>query len=280
MADISKVTLPNKQTYNFKDASARQHSASADTLTRVDVQSGDTANYPYHRFAYAENVTNENQDIDSVFLIRSMYDNGAWGIIKISLRTNSENPTIASEKGSSVISESGQAILAESNLMLSGHWLARENFEPDSVQFGLIATKDNSCSADVFIRVGANARTEIIRLSSSANSWTMCSSSESSSGSTNCYSSLSNAATSLYSVDYTVTGRSEDRSTVNYANSAGDANTVNGYSVNADVPKGAAFTDKTSLNTLFSTVKELKKNYDDLREQFDALAKIVIVTEA
>lgn len=178
----------------------------AETLKKVSVSGNNTNNYPFHRFAYVTGVTGQYSDTDSIFLIRQMYDGGYFGIVKVSMRTNGSNSAVS----------------------VTARWLVRYGWAVDAVQFGRYGVTGNSCYADIFLKTpGAYPRTEVVRLSSGTSGWTMCDSNETSStttsdrgSSTNCYSSISDAATQLHSgTAYTATGSSIDSGIANSANS-------------------------------------------------------------
>lgn len=75
------------------------------------VNGGNKANYPYHRFAYVTGKTGTYTDTDGIFDIRGGYNGGAYGRIKISLRTNNNN----------------------SNCDISARWLFRNGISEDTV---------------------------------------------------------------------------------------------------------------------------------------------------
>lgn len=178
----------------------------AETLKKVSVSGDNTNNYPFHRFAYVTGVTGQYSDTDSIFLIRQMYNDGYFGIVKVSMRTNSSNSAVN----------------------VAARWLVRYGWAVDAVQFGRYGVTGNSCYADIFLKTpGSYPRTEVVRLSSGTFGWTMCDSREASSTttssrgtSTNCYSSISDAATQLHSgTAYTATGSATDSGIANSANS-------------------------------------------------------------
>lgn len=231
---------------------------------------GSTNNYPYHRFAKIDTQTNSYVDRTSTFLITQDYNNGGWGIIRISLRTNS----------SSVVST------------VEAKWLVRCGLNVDCVQIGLYDVFGKTYADAFFKTSGAWAGTVIRNLASGARgsitrTWTLIDSTEADNTttsdkktSTESYASTSTAATTLHSQVYTSVVVATDGGTVSYANSAGSANsvawsnisgrpsslpanggnstTVNGHTVNSNVPANAKFTDtwRGVQNNLTSTATD------------------------
>lgn len=218
---------------------------------------GGTNNYPYHRFAKMDTQTDSYVDRTSTFLITQDYNDGGWGIIRISLRTNS----------SSVVST------------VEAKWLVRCGLNVDCVQIGLYNVFGKTYADAFFKTSGAWAGTVIRNLASGARgsiarTWTLIDSTEADNTTTSdkktsneSYASTSTAATTLHSQAYTSVVVATDGGTVSYANSAGNANsvawsnvsgrpsslpanggnstTVNGHTVNTNVPANAKFTDTT-----------------------------------
>lgn len=204
---------------------------------------GSTNNYPYHRFAKIDTQTDSYVDKSSTFLITQDYNDGGWGIIRISLRTNS----------SSVVST------------VEAKWLVRCGLNVDCVQIGLYDVFGKTYADAFFKTSGAWAGTVIRNLASGARgsiarTWTLIDSTEADNTttsdkktSTESYASTSTAATTLHSQAYTSVVVATDGGTVSYANSAGNASKVNNHTVNADVPSGAKFTDTNTWRPLGTT---------------------------
>ena len=204
---------------------------------------GSTNNYPYHRFAKIDTQTDSYVDRTSTFLITQDYNNGGWGIIRISLRTNS----------SSVVST------------VEAKWLVRCGLNVDCVQIGLYDVFGKTYADAFFKTSGAWAGTVIRNLASGARgsiarTWTLIDSTEADNTttsdkktSTESYASTSTAATTLHSQVYTSVVVATDGGTVSYANSAGNTSKVNNHTVNADVPSGAKFTDTNTWRPLGTT---------------------------
>lgn len=211
---------------------------------------GNTNNYPYHRFAKIDTQTGSYIDKSSTFLITQDYNDGGWGIIRISLRTNS----------SSVVST------------VEAKWLVRCGLNVDCVQIGLYNVFGKTYADAFFKTSGTYAGTVIRNLASGARgsiarTWTLIDSTEADNTttsdkktSTESYASTSTAATTLHSQAYTSVVVATDGGTVSYANSAGNASKVNNHTVNADVPSGAKFTDTNTWrgvqNNLTSTATD------------------------
>lgn len=204
---------------------------------------GNTNNYPYHRFAKIDTQTDSYVDKSSTFLITQDYNDGGWGIIRISLRTNS----------SSVVST------------VEAKWLVRCGLNVDCVQIGLYDVFGKTYADAFFKTSGAWAGTVIRNLASGARgsiarTWTLIDSTEADNTttsdkktSTESYASTSTAATTLHSQAYTSVVVATDGGTVSYANSAGNTSKVNNHTVNADVPSGAKFTDTNTWRPLGTT---------------------------
>lgn len=204
---------------------------------------GSTNNYPYHRFAKIDTQTDSYVDRTSTFLITQDYNDGGWGIIRISLRTNS----------SSVVST------------VEAKWLVRCGLNVDCVQIGLYDVFGKTYADAFFKTSGAWAGTVIRNLASGARgsiarTWTLIDSTEADNTttsdkktSTESYASTSTAATTLHSQVYTSVVVATDGGTVSYANSAGNTSKVNNHTVNADVPSGAKFTDTNTWRPLGTT---------------------------
>lgn len=204
---------------------------------------GSTNNYPYHRFAKIDTQTDSYVDKTSTFLITQDYNNGGWGIIRISLRTNN----------SSVVST------------VEAKWLVRCGLNVDCVQIGLYDVFGKTYADAFFKTSGAWAGTVIRNLASGARgsiarTWTLIDSTEADNTttsdkktSTESYASTSTAATTLHSQVYTSVVVATDGGTVSYANSAGNTSKVNNHTVNADVPSGAKFTDTNTWRPLGTT---------------------------
>lgn len=171
-------------------------------------------NYPYHRFAKLDTLTDSYQDRVTNLLITQDFNGGGWGICRIVLRTNNQSNTLSSA---------------------SVDWLVRCGLAADSVQIGLY-TKDGSTYADAFFKtVGTYWSTTIRNLGSGSRgnigrTWTFINSSETNNTTTTdkktsyeVYVSLADAGTALHNQAYTSTITGYDVGTVKYANTSGSA---------------------------------------------------------
>lgn len=171
-------------------------------------------NYPYHRFAKLDTLTDSYQDRVTNLLITQDFNGGGWGICRIVLRTNNQSNTLSSA---------------------SVDWLVRCGLAADSVQIGLY-TKDGSTYADAFFKtVGTYWSTTIRNLGSGSRgnigrTWTFINSSETNNTTTTdkktsyeVYVSLAEAGTKLHNQAYTTTIAGVDVGTVKYANTSGSA---------------------------------------------------------
>lgn len=213
------------------DGSANSNASLRYYNSRISV--GNTNNYPYHRFAKIDTLTDSYRDKTSTFLITQDYNDGGWGIIRISLRTNNSSSVSTVE----------------------AKWLARCGLNVDCVQIGLYNVFGKTYADAFFKTSGTYAGTVIRNLASGtrgniSRTWILIDSVEANSTttsdkktSTESYVSTSAAATTLHSQEYTSVVVASDGGTVNYANSAGNASKVNNYTVNSNVPSGAKFTD-------------------------------------
>lgn len=171
-------------------------------------------NYPYHRFAKLDTLTDSYQDRVTNLLITQDFNGGGWGICRIVLRTNNQSNTLSSA---------------------SVDWLVRCGLAADSVQIGLY-TKDGSTYADAFFKtVGTYWSTTIRNLGSGSRgnigrTWTFINSSEAENTtatdkktSYEVYTSVADAGTKLHNQAYTSTITGYDVGTVKYANTSGSA---------------------------------------------------------
>lgn len=171
-------------------------------------------NYPYHRFAKLDTLTDSYQDRVTNLLITQDFNGGGWGICRIVLRTNNQSNTLS---------------------LASVDWLVRCGLAADSVQIGLY-TKDGSTYADAFFKtVGTYWSTTIRNLGSGSRgnigrTWTFINSSEAENTtatdkktSYEVYTSVADAGTKLHNQAYTSTITGYDVGTVKYANTSGSA---------------------------------------------------------
>lgn len=236
------------------DGSANSNASLRYYNSRISV--GNTNNYPYHRFAKIDTQTSSYIDKTSTFLITQDYNDGGWGIVRISLRTNNSSSVSTVE----------------------AKWLVRCGLDVDCIQIGLYNVFGKTYADAFFKTSGTYTGTVIRNLASGARgnisrTWILTDSAEANSTttsdkktSTESYASTSAAATTLHSQAYTSVVVASDGGTVSYANSAGNASKVNNHTVNSDVPANAKFTDTnttygvatTSSNGLMSSSDKSK----------------------
>ncbi len=168
---------------------------------------------PYFRIASIETKSNY-YDASVIFVIDSGFNGGGFGIVKVAFRTN--NIATANTTGCEVL------------------WLVRQGFLPEQLFIKLYAPANGTQYADLYFKAtGQYNAVNITALSSGGRNgrfrtWTFDNGDP-----------RANADIRTYST--TVSGI--DKGTVSSANTAGNASTVNGYTVNCDVPSNAKFTD-------------------------------------
>lgn len=212
--------------FNF-DGSSNAEAALKYYNCKVNVNNA--SNYKYHRFAKLDKITSSYTDASSIFLISQHYIDGAFGIVKVDLRTNNS---------SSVSSASVQ-------------WLARKGYSAESIQIGLYNVSGKTY-ADLFLITGGWWSNSTIRNLASGNrggiqrTWKLMDSTEANDTTTTdkktsveSYSSIENAATELHGQAYTNIIVGVDVGTV------ANANKVNNHTVDKNVPSTAKFTDTT-----------------------------------
>lgn len=181
-----------------------------------------TNNYPYCRIATSGVVTGSYQDKTALFYITQDYNNGKFGLVRVSLRTNSSSTASNAEV----------------------KWLVRSGFNTDDVQ-AAIYDKFGATYVDVFYKCNGNycnitARALQGNRGSVGNSWTLINSSESDNAvkHTECFTAIQGttagqAAQDLHNgqqYNYVVSGI--DDGIVKTANQLTTARTINGTSFN------------------------------------------------
>lgn len=171
------------------------------------VNGGNTANYPWHRIAKIENVTETYNDKDAILFVKTNCNGGGFGIVKISLRTNGNGAACA----------------------VSALWLARYNINANDIVIAQWGTTGQSVYADVFLKCGAWPRRTVYQMMGSRH-FTLVDSQEvdnttasNKKGSIECYVTVASAATEIHNKAYTQTIDAIDAGSVSYANSAGSA---------------------------------------------------------
>ena len=115
-----------------------------DPLCKRSVANGNKNNYKYHRIAScgskASPITSSYQDFDAIIHIRQTYDNGKYGIIKLSLRKN-DTTTVSNAYAK---------------------WIVNTGFKTDAIKIGLVDSA-TSTYADVFFEApGTYIRVETV----------------------------------------------------------------------------------------------------------------------
>lgn len=121
------------------------------------ISSGNKTNWPWHRIATLDTGTGQYVDKDCILFLRACYLEGPYGIIKLSVRTNS--------------SGAGIGIKAE--------WIIRSRYAVDAIK---IAKTGNSTgtntTVDVYLKCGTYVRSIGYLMEGSNNGWTLISSNE------------------------------------------------------------------------------------------------------
>ena len=209
------------------------------------VYNGNTNNYPFHRFAKLDTITSSYTDKTMTVLLTQDFNGGAFGIARISLRTNN----VANKDVS-------QAEVK---------WLARSGFNADAIQIGIYNVA-GATYADAFLKLsGTYAGTVIRAIANGARgdisrTWTLVNSKEADSTtssdpktSTECYANIATAGTKLHNQSYSVTVSGSDSCTTSYANSAGSASKATqdsaGQQINKTYIKNLSISGKTITYT-------------------------------
>lgn len=227
---------------------------SSATLNYYNTSSGcgNKNNYPFHRFAKLDVITDSYVDKASTFLITQDYQNAGWGIVQIALRTNNVSS-----------SDVAQAEIT---------WLVRKKLSADSVQIGLYNVAGKTYADAFFKHAGTYTSTTIRNIASGARgsisrTWTLVSSNEVNNTTTSdklksveVYTTIASAATTLHNQAYTNIISGVDSATVSYANSSGSASSATKLSTARKI-NGVAFDGTKDIdNVIYKT----KAEYDAL----------------
>ena len=206
---------------------------------------GNTNNYPFHRFAKLDPITSSYTDKTMTVLLTQDFNGGAFGIARISLRTNNvSNKDISSAEVK---------------------WLVRSGFNADAIQVAIYNVA-GATYADAFLKLsGTYAGTVIRAIANGARgnisrTWTLVNSKEvdntTSSDpktSTECYADIATAGTKLHNQSYSATVSGSDSGTTFYANSAGSASKATqdsaGQQINKTYIKNLSISGKTITYT-------------------------------
>ena len=172
---------------------------------------GSTNPSPFKRIAHVQVPGSWNDNALLLYLSQG-YHGGSFGICRVEFRTNN-------------VSEAGAAAA-------SVKWLFRYGYETDYVQVGFYSAKNNSYM-DVFVKTTGSYQGTVIRcLQDSRGDINSNVSLLKATATTEAYTSIEAAATALYKLAYTAIVKGSDAGAVNYANSAGNAGTLNGIHAN------------------------------------------------
>lgn len=160
-----------------------------------NAQVGNKNNYPFHRFAKIDLTSANYEDWTTTLYISQGYNQGGFGICRISLRTN------------------GIGVNSQAEVK----WLCRNGLSADFVQIGIDHTI-SATHADAFIKVNAAYASTTIRAIASESrgeierTWTLVNSYEVNNtdtstkrGSLECYKSIADAATEIHGEAYSTT---------------------------------------------------------------------------
>ena len=166
---------------------------------------------PFKRIAHVQ-VSGSWNDNALLLCLSQGYISGYFGICRVEFGTND-------------VSEAGSA-------SASVKWLFRLGYATDSVQVGFYSAKHNSYM-DVFVKTTGGYQGTVIRcLQDSRGSINSNVSLLKATATTEAYTSIEAAATALYKLAYTAIVKGSDAGAVNYANSAGNAGTLDGIHAN------------------------------------------------
>ena len=174
---------------------------------------GNTNNYPFHRFAKLDNLTDAYTDKTMLVYITQDYNNGGFGICRLSLRTNN--------------SSSASSVEAK--------WLIRSGLSADFVQVAIYNVYGKTY-ADAFIKInGTWGGTTISALESGGRAnqrrtWTLVNSNEvdgtttaDKKTSSECWKTIAEAGTALHNQAYSSSAPATDNG---HTASAGNADTA------------------------------------------------------
>lgn len=184
---------------------------------------GNTNNYPFHRFAKLENLTDAYTDKTMTVYITQDYSGGGFGICRLSLRTNSSSTASSVE----------------------AKWLVRNGLSSDFVQVAIYSVYGKTY-ADAFIKTnGGWACTTISALESGTRggkerTWTLVDSKEADGTtatdkktSSECWKTIADAGNELHKQAYSSSASAIDGGYVATAGSANSAGSCTGNSASA-----------------------------------------------
>lgn len=166
---------------------------------------------PFKRIAHVQTAKSWNDNALLLYLSQG-YIGGNVGICRVEFRTND-------------VTETGSA-------GVNVRWLVRYGYVSDSVQVGYYSAKGNSYM-DVFVKTTGGYQGTVIRcLQDSRGGINSNVSLFAATQTTEAYTSIEAAAKALYNLAYTYIVKGSDVGTVNYANSAGNSDTLDGIHAN------------------------------------------------
>lgn len=166
---------------------------------------------PFKRIAHVQTAKSWNDNALLLYLSQG-YIGGNVGICRVEFRTNN-------------VTETGSA-------GVNVRWLVRYGYVSDSVQVGYYSAKGNSYM-DVFVKTTGGYQGTVIRcLQDSRGGINSNVSLFAATQTTEAYTSIEAAAKALYNLAYTSIVKGSDVGTVNYANSAGNSDTLDGIHAN------------------------------------------------
>lgn len=166
---------------------------------------------PFKRIAHVQTADSWNDNALLLYLSQG-YIGGNVGICRVEFRTNN-------------VTETGSA-------GVNVRWLVRYGYATDSVQVGYYSAKGNSYM-DVFVKTTGGYQGTVIRCLQDSRGYINSNVSLfAATQTTEAYTSIEAAATALYNLAYTSIVNGSDVGTVNYANSAGNSDTLDGIHAN------------------------------------------------
>ena len=167
------------------------------------INGGNTANYPWHRFATCTTGTGQYIDRSVIVIFHARFNGGRYGAIKLSVRTNSSGTAMNS----------------------SAVWLYRYGFAANEVKITTGGTTGTDTRFNAWVKCGGWPRMIAYILEGSNNGWSLISSYEPD----NC-----TAASQGTEINASVSGAdATDGCTVSYANSAGSSASCTGNAATA-----------------------------------------------
>lgn len=180
-------------------------------INSASINLGSTDPNPFKRIAHIQAASSYNDNALLLYLSQG-YIGGNVGICRVEFRTND-------------VTETGSA-----NVKV--RWLVRYGYVSDSVQVGYYSAKGNSYM-DVFVKTTGGYQGTVIRcLQDSRGGINSNVSLFAATQTTEAYTSIEAAAKALYNLAYTSIVKGSDVGTVNYANSAGNSDTLDGIHAN------------------------------------------------